>query len=43
MFASFMMTAWITATIVAVIAGALGYFVVLRGSAFPAPSIPKGG
>jgi zinc/manganese transport system permease protein len=42
MFASFMMNTWITATIVAVIAGAVGYFVVLRGSAFPAHAIPKG-
>jgi zinc/manganese transport system permease protein len=41
-FASFMMNAWITATIVAVIAGVVGYFVVLRGSAFPAHAIPKG-
>jgi len=37
-----MMNAWITATIVAVIAGVVGYFVVLRGSAFPAHAIPKG-
>ena len=42
MFASFMTTAWVTATIVAVIAGVVGYFVVLRGSAFPAHAIPKG-
>ncbi len=38
----FMMNAWITATIVAVVAGVIGYFVVLRGSAFPAHAIPKG-
>src|ERR1700722_7523907 len=37
-----MMNAWITATIVAVVAGVVGYFVVLRGSAFPAHAIPKG-
>ncbi len=42
MFAGFMMNAWITATIVAVVAGVVGYFVVLRGSAFPAHAIPKG-
>jgi len=42
MFASFMMNAWITATIVAVVGGVVGYFVVLRGSAFPAHAIPKG-
>lgn len=41
MFAPFMMNAWITATIVAVVAGVVGYFVVLRGSAFPAHAIPK--
>jgi zinc/manganese transport system permease protein len=40
--AGFMMNAWITATIVAVVAGPVGYFVVLRGSAFPAHAIPKG-
>jgi zinc/manganese transport system permease protein len=42
MFAPFMMNAWITATIVAVVAGLVGYFVVLRGSAFSAHAIPKG-
>ncbi len=40
--AGFMMNAWITATIVAPVAGVVGYFVVLRGSAFPAHAIPKG-
>jgi zinc/manganese transport system permease protein len=39
---SFMTNAWITATIVAVVAGVVGYFVVLRGEAFPAHAIPKG-
>ncbi|HEX4656842.1 MAG TPA: metal ABC transporter permease [Streptosporangiaceae bacterium] len=38
----FMMNAWTTATIVAFVAGVVGYFVVLRGSAFPAHAIPKG-
>jgi zinc/manganese transport system permease protein len=42
MFASFMMNTWTAATIVAVVAGVVGYFVVLRGSAFPAHAIPKG-
>src|SRR5262249_2127361 len=43
MFATgFMMTACITATVVAVVAGVGGYFVVLRGEAFPAHAIPKG-
>src|SRR6516225_7705086 len=40
--AGFMMNTWITATIVAVVAGVVGFFVVLRGSAFPAHAIPKG-
>ncbi len=40
--AGFMMNAWITATIVAVVGGVVGFFVVLRGSAFPAHAIPKG-
>jgi zinc/manganese transport system permease protein len=40
--AGFMMNAWLTATIVAVVAGVVGYFVVLRGAAFPAHAIPKG-
>jgi zinc/manganese transport system permease protein len=42
MFAGFMMNTWTVATIVAVVAGVVGYFVVLRGSAFPAHAIPKG-
>jgi zinc/manganese transport system permease protein len=42
MFSGFMMTTWAVATIVAVIAGVVGFFVVLRGSAFPAHAIPKG-
>ena len=42
MFAPFMVNAWTVATIVAVIAGVVGFFVVLRGSAFPAHAIPNG-
>ena len=42
MFSSFMTDAWVTATIVAVIAGTVGFFVVLRGSAFAAHAIPNG-
>jgi zinc/manganese transport system permease protein len=42
MFAGFMMNAWIVATIVAPVAGVVGFFVVMRGSAFPAHAIPKG-
>jgi zinc/manganese transport system permease protein len=36
-----MTNTWIVATIVAVIAGVVGFFVVLRGSAFPAHAIPN--
>ncbi|MFI5285761.1 MAG: metal ABC transporter permease [Candidatus Dormibacteria bacterium] len=42
MFSDFMVNAWTIATIVAVIAGIVGFFVVLRGSAFPAHAIPNG-
>lgn len=42
MFAGFMINAWLTATIAALVAGVVGYFVVLRGAAFPAHAIPKG-
>ncbi len=38
----FMMNAWTTSTIVAVVAGVVGFFVVLRGSAFAAHAIPNG-
>jgi zinc/manganese transport system permease protein len=41
-FAAFMMNTWAVATIVAPVAGVVGFFVVLRGSAFPAHAIPKG-
>jgi zinc/manganese transport system permease protein len=40
--AGIMMNAWTTGTIVAIVAGVVGFFVVLRGSAFPAHAIPKG-
>ncbi|HLI23655.1 MAG TPA: metal ABC transporter permease, partial [Acidimicrobiales bacterium] len=42
MFAGFMAHAWVTATIVATVAGAVGFFVVQRSSAFPAHAIPNG-
>jgi zinc/manganese transport system permease protein len=42
MFSGFMLNAWIVATIVAVVGGAVGFFVVLRGSAFVAHAIPNG-
>lgn len=41
MFSGFMVDAWVVAGIVSVIAGAVGFFVVLRGSAFPAHAIPN--
>jgi zinc/manganese transport system permease protein len=42
MFSTFMTNAWEAGTIVAVVAGVVGFFVVLRGSAFPAHAIPNG-
>ncbi len=42
MFSGFMVNAWIVATIVAVVGGSVGFFVVLRGSAFVAHAIPNG-
>jgi zinc/manganese transport system permease protein len=42
MFAPFMVNAWVTASIAAVIAGAVGFFVVLRGAAFVADAVPQG-
>jgi len=41
-FSGFMVNAWTSATIVAVVAGVVGFFVVLRGAAFQAHAIPKG-
>jgi len=42
MFSGFMVNTWIVATIVAVVAGLVGFFTVLRGSAFAAHAIPNG-
>ena len=42
MFAGFMTNAWIVATIVATVAGVVGFFVVMRGLAFAAHAIPNG-
>src|ERR1700719_3112698 len=42
MLSGFMVNAWIVATIVAVVAGAVGVFVVLRGSAVVADALPTG-
>jgi zinc/manganese transport system permease protein len=42
MFSGFMINAWTEATIVAVVAGVVGFFTVLRGSAFVAHAVPNG-
>jgi zinc/manganese transport system permease protein len=42
MFSSFMTDTWIAASLVAVIAGVVGFFAVLRGSAFAAHAVPQG-
>ena len=42
MFSSFMVNAWEVSTIVAIVGGLVGFFVVLRGSAFAAHAIPNG-
>jgi zinc/manganese transport system permease protein len=41
-FTGFMVNAWLAGTIVATVAGVVGFFVVLRGSAFAAHAIPNG-
>jgi zinc/manganese transport system permease protein len=42
MFAGFMVHAWIVGTLVAIVGGAVGFFIVMRGSAFVAHAIPNG-
>jgi zinc/manganese transport system permease protein len=42
MFSGLMANTWITASIVAVVAGVTGFFAVLRGSTFAAHAIPNG-
>lgn len=42
MFSGFMANAWIIGSVVAVVAGIVGFFVVMRGAAFPAHAIPNG-
>ncbi|HEX4211710.1 MAG TPA: metal ABC transporter permease [Candidatus Dormibacteraeota bacterium] len=42
MFDSFMINTWLAATIVAATAGVVGFFAVLRGSAFAAHAVPQG-
>lgn len=42
MFSAFMLNAWLAGAIVAVTAGVVGYFVVLRGASFAAHVLPLG-
>ena len=42
MFSSFMINTWVVATLVAIVAGIVGFFVVLRGSSFAARALPLG-
>lgn len=42
MFSGFMIHAWEAATIVAIVAGIVGFFTVLRGMAFAAHALPNG-
>jgi zinc/manganese transport system permease protein len=41
MFTPLMVNTWVAATVVAVVAGVVGYFTVLRGSAFVAHAVPQ--
>jgi zinc/manganese transport system permease protein len=42
MFSGLMLTAWAAGTIVAIVAGVVGFFTVLRGSTFVAHALPNG-
>jgi zinc/manganese transport system permease protein len=42
LFSGFMMGTWLEASIMAAVAGVVGFFVVLRGSSFAAHAIPQG-
>jgi zinc/manganese transport system permease protein len=42
LFSSFMINTWIAATMVAAVAGVVGFFVVIRGSSFAAHALPLG-
>ncbi len=42
LFSGFMVDTWLQASVMAVVAGAVGFFVVLRGSSFAAHAIPQG-
>jgi zinc/manganese transport system permease protein len=42
MFSSFMVNTWLAATVVAILAGVVGFFVVARGASFAAHALPVG-
>ena len=42
LFSSFMVDTWAEASIMAVVAGTVGFFVIIRGSTFAAHAIPQG-
>ena len=42
LFSSFMLDTWVEASVMALVAGTVGFFVVLRGSTFAAHAIPQG-
>lgn len=42
MFSGFMVNAWVVATLVALVGAGVGFFVVMRGSAFVAHAVPNG-
>ena len=42
MFTGFMTNAWLVGTTVAIVAGVVGFFIVLRGQAFVADAVPQG-
>ena len=42
LFSGFMVGTWLQGSVMAVVAGAVGFFVVLRGSSFEAHAIPQG-
>lgn len=42
MFSSFMVNAWIVATMVAIVSGVVGFFVIVRGASFTAHALPMG-
>jgi zinc/manganese transport system permease protein len=41
-FSTFYINTWYAATMVAIVAGTIGFFAVIRGSAFPAHALPQG-